>query len=302
VASTQSYRAWGLNFPSMRTFYIRPSQLSRMITHLSAEGSRLKMLCDSIATAVSASIQAMIDTPEGGEMVAMGADGTPTKSIDRAAEKAVFSRLSSCGMGFRVLSEEKGEVQIGDEQEYFLALDPLDGTFNAIKGIPFYSLSLFFSKEGVHFGYICDLPRGVRYYAEAGGGAYVEPGSKRLSVSKTSEFRDYSISAYTIRPHTGRIAAVGDRVRRIRTLGSASLEMALVAAGKLDAFVDLRGMLRVVDVAAGKLILEEAGGIITDAEGNLLELNGDMWQKTDLIGSNGLMHEDLIRLIGGDAH
>jgi myo-inositol-1(or 4)-monophosphatase len=78
--------------------------------------------------------------------------------------------------------------------------------------------------------------------------------------------------------------------------------MALVAGGKLDAFVDLRGMLRVVDVAAGKLILEEAGGIITDADGKALELNGDMWQKTDLIGSNGLLHGDLLRLIGGDAH
>jgi len=273
-----------------------------MSEQLSAEGYRLKVLCDSIATAVSTSIQELVDTPEGAAVVAMGADGTPTKSIDRAAEKAVFSRLKSSGRGFRVLSEERGAVQIGDEPEYFLALDPLDGTFNAIKGIPFYSLSLFFSKGGSHFGYICDLPRGVRYYAEAGSGAYVEPGGKRLRISKTSELRDFSISAYTIRPHTSRIAGIGDKVRRIRTLGSASLEMALVAGGKLDAFVDLRGMLRVVDVAAGKLILEEAGGIITDAEGNVLELNGDMWQKTDLIGSNGLLHHDLLRLIGGDAH
>jgi len=273
-----------------------------MSERLSAEGCRLKMLCDSIAPAVSTAIQAMVDTPEGGAVVAMGADGTPTKSIDRAAERAVFSMLSSCGMGFRILSEERGEVLIGDEPDYYLALDPLDGTFNAIKGIPFYSLSLFFSGAGSHFGYICDLPRAVRYFAEAGCGAYVEPGGRRLGISKTSELKDYSISAYTIRPHTARIAAVGDKVRRIRTLGSASLEMALVAAGKLDAFVDLRGMLRVVDVAAGKLILEEAGGTITDAKGKLLELNGDMWQKTDLIGSNGLLHEDLLRLIGGDAH
>jgi myo-inositol-1(or 4)-monophosphatase len=286
----------------VRTFYTRSSQFSRMCEKLSAEGGRLKVLCDSIATAVSTAIQAMVDTPGGGAVVAMGADGTPTKSIDRAAERAVFARLTSSGMGFRILSEERGEVQIGDEPDYFLALDPLDGTFNAIKGIPFYSLSLFFSGATIHFGYICDLPRGIRYFAEAGGGAYFEPGGQRLQISKTSELKDYSISAYTIRPHTGRIAGIGDKVRRIRTLGSASLEMALVAAGKLDAFVDLRGMLRVVDVAAGKLILEEAGGTITDAQGRVLELNGDMWQKTDLIGSNGLLHGDLIRLIGGDVH
>jgi myo-inositol-1(or 4)-monophosphatase len=95
------------------------------------------------------------------------------------------------------------------------------------------------------------------------------------------------------------MAAIGDTVRRIRTLGSASLEMALVASGRLDAFVDLRGMMRVVDVAAGKLILEEAGGTVTDAGGELLHLDGNMWQKRDLIGSNGLQHQELLRIIGG---
>jgi myo-inositol-1(or 4)-monophosphatase len=95
---------------------------------------------------------------------------------------------------------------------------------------------------------------------------------------------------------------IGDKVRRIRTLGSASLEMALVASGKLDAFVDLRGMMRVVDVAAGKLLIEESGGIVTDANGDELHLDGNMWQKKYLIGSNGLQHEDLLHLIGGDCH
>jgi myo-inositol-1(or 4)-monophosphatase len=78
--------------------------------------------------------------------------------------------------------------------------------------------------------------------------------------------------------------------------------MALVAAGKLDAFVDLRGMMRVVDIAAGKIILEEAGGTVTDGQGNKLHLSGDMWQKRDLIGSNGLRHVQLLRLIGGDGN
>jgi myo-inositol-1(or 4)-monophosphatase len=78
--------------------------------------------------------------------------------------------------------------------------------------------------------------------------------------------------------------------------------MAMVATGKLDAFVDLRGMLRVVDVAAGKLILEESGGTITDAAGGELHLNRDMWQRTDLIGSNGLLHEEILNLIGGGSH
>jgi myo-inositol-1(or 4)-monophosphatase len=61
-------------------------------------------------------------------------------------------------------------------------------------------------------------------------------------------------------------------------------------------------MLRVVDMAAGKIILEEAGGIITDERGNELHLDGNMWQKRELIGSNGLQHRELLQLVGGGCH
>jgi myo-inositol-1(or 4)-monophosphatase len=272
-----------------------------MSERLSSQGSDLLKLCDNAARAVAAAVEDMTGTAAAGEMVRMGADGTPTKSIDRAAENAVLDTLQATGLGFIVLSEEIGKVSIGvkkTEPDYFLHLDPLDGTFNAIAGIPFYSVSIYLSKDDFHFGYISDLARGDCFYAEAGRGACAKPGGS-LQVSSNADLSQFSISAYTKRPNTGRIAAVGDKVRRIRTLGSTSLEMALVAAGKLDAFVDLRGMMRVVDVAAGKIILEEAGGIVTDAGGNALHLDGNMWQRRDLIGSNGLRHADLLRLIGG---
>ena len=84
-------------------------------------------------------------------MVKMGADGTPTKSIDRAAENAVLDTLRASGLGFRVLSEEIGEVLIGEKPDYFLHLDPLDGTFNAIAGIPFYSVSIYLSQGRFSF-------------------------------------------------------------------------------------------------------------------------------------------------------
>lgn len=260
-------------------------------------------LCDKAAGAVASAIREMVGTLAAGQKVDMGADGTPTKRIDRAAENAVLETLRASRLSFRVLSEEIGEVLIGgnlpgQEPDYFLHLDPLDGTFNAISGIPFYSVSIYLSRDDFHFGYVCDLAQEGSYYAEAGRGAYAKPGGI-LSVSENCDLSHFSISAYTLRPHTGRIAAIGDTVRRIRTLGCASLEMALVASGRLDAFVDLRGMMRVVDVAAGKLILEEAGGTVTDAGGEMLHLDGNMWQKRDLIGSNGLRHQDLLRLIGG---
>jgi myo-inositol-1(or 4)-monophosphatase len=272
-----------------------------MSDRLSPSGRALKELCDTAAKDVASAIRDMVGTAASGRMVKMGADGTPTKSIDKAAEDAILNRLRTSEMGFKVLSEEIGEVIIGEKPDHFLHLDPLDGTFNAISGIPFYSVSFFFSKDDTHFGYVSDIASGCSYYAENGRGAYTDRGS-HLFVSRTRDIKDFSVCAYTLRPNTGRIVALGNKVRRIRTLGSTSLEMALVAAGKLDAFVDLRGMLRVVDVAAGKLILEEAGGTITDADGNELHLDGNMWQRKDLIGSNGLLHNDLLQQIGGGCH
>lgn len=268
---------------------------------LSSPGYELLGLCDSISAAVVYSIQDMVGTVAGGQMVNMGADGTPTKRIDRAAEDAVLQVLKSSGKGFLVLSEECGEASVGENPDHFLYLDPLDGTFNAINGIPFYALSIYISGDDCCLGYIYDLARGQKFYAEAGRGAYVGSG-ERIYVSRNEDFKNFSISAYTIRPNTGRITRIGDRVRRIRTLGSTSLEMALVASGKLDAFVDLRGMMRVVDVAAGCLIIQEAGGTVSDADGNKLEMARDMWQKRYLIGSNGRRHSDLLKLIEGDCH
>jgi myo-inositol-1(or 4)-monophosphatase len=272
-----------------------------MSERLSPQGSDLLRLCDNAARAVKEAVEGMAGTVASGQNVKMGADGTPTKQIDRAAENAVLDTLRASGLGFKVLSEEIGEVLIGEKPDYFLHLDPLDGTFNAIAGIPFYSVSIFLSRDDFHFGYICDLAQGGSFYAEAGRGAYAHPG-ERLQVSPNADLSHFSISAYTLRPHTSRIAAIGDTVRRIRTLGSTSLEMALVASGKMDAFVDLRGMMRVVDVAAGKIILEEAGGIVTDSQGFGLHLDGNMWQRRDLIGSNGRKHADLLKLIGGGHH
>jgi myo-inositol-1(or 4)-monophosphatase len=272
-----------------------------MSERLSPQGSDLLILCDNAARAVDCAIKEMSGTVASGQMVEMGADGTPTKQIDRAAENAVLDTLRASGLGFRVLSEEIGEVLIGENPDYFLHLDPLDGTFNAIAGIPFYSVSIYLSKDDFHFGYISDLARGDSYYAEAGRGAYSRL-SGRLQVSTNANISQFSISAYTLRPHTGRIAVIGDTVRRIRTLGSTALEMALVASGRLDAFVDLRGMMRVVDIAAGRLILEEAGGMVTDSAGEALHLDGNMWQRRDLIGSNGLQHAQLLKLIGGISH
>ncbi|MHC1630768.1 MAG: bifunctional fructose-bisphosphatase/inositol-phosphate phosphatase [Methanotrichaceae archaeon] len=270
---------------------------------LSTEAAALKNLCDSTAEAVSFSIKDMIGDPTSGHVLKMGADGTPTKDIDKRAEETVLSSLESSGIGFTVLSEEMGKKVIGENPQYFIHLDPLDGTFNAINGIPLYSVSIYISNKTCKFGYVFDLVQRIKYYAEEGNGAWTEikSGEPRcLRVSTTKSLTDFSISAYTIRPRTRKIVMLADVVRRIRTLGSISLELCLVACGKLDAFADLRGGLRTVDVAAGNLIVKEAGGLVTDEHGKKIHIDDGMWQKRNLVISNGLAHQKILDLVGGD--
>ena len=267
---------------------------------LSAEGIRLKKLCDVVAESVSVSIRSLVGDPASGDVLEMGADGTPTKMIDRMAEDAALAVLEESGLGFAVLSEELGKT-IGDEPRYFLHLDPLDGTFNAVKGIPFYSISMYIDGQDCRFGYVFDLAHQIGFYAQAGCGAWTESsrGCCRIRVSEARSMADFSVAAYTLRPHTARIIRLGDTVRRIRTLGSCALELCLVASGKLDAFADMRGGLRMVDVAAGSLIVEEAGGVVTDGDGKRIPFNGDMWQRKMFLASNGPAHRKLLDLMGG---
>jgi myo-inositol-1(or 4)-monophosphatase len=278
----------------------RLSSMGSDEVEITDDGSRLIRICSNVADSVSAAISGMVGAPEGGAMVKMGADGTPTKTIDKVAEDAAFHELMTSGESFRVLSEEMGEAVVGDSPEHFVHLDPLDGTFNAVKGIPFYSVSIFIKSNSSSIGYVRDLARGISYFAEEGHGAYKESPDecRKMRVSALHSLKDYSVSAYTIRPNTGRIVAIGDVVRRIRTLGSASLELCYLAEGMLDAFLDLRGALRAVDVAAGVLIVREAGGQVTDGLGKRLHLSSDMWQRATMIASSGAFHRCLIDLVG----
>ena len=273
-------------------------------TELSAEAAALKKICDEVAESVSTSIREMVGDPTSGQVTEMGADGTPTKRIDQIAESMAFESLERSGIEFVISSEEMGRKVVGENPKYFIYLDPLDGTFNAINGIPFYAISMYISNQGCNFGYVFDLAHEIKYYAEEGKGAWTEIGGvpRQIKVSATKNLVDFSIAAYTVRPKTRRITNVADVVRRVRTIGSSSLELCLVACGKMDAFVDLRNALRIVDVAAGNLIVQEAGGLVTDGRGRKIKMDGGMWQKKDLIVSNGAGHQDLLKLAGGDGN
>ncbi len=144
---------------------------------------------------------------------------------------------------------------------------------NAILGIPAYSFSIAFASgkrlSDVSEALVADLPRAIIYEAELHKGAKCN--GDTISPSKVERLSDSTIGVdlniVDLRSYTKKIMGILNMAKRKRYLGTNALEVCLVACGKYDAFVDLRGMNRVTDIAAAYLILKEAGGVIVDERG-----------------------------------
>ncbi|MBP1909007.1 bifunctional fructose-bisphosphatase/inositol-phosphate phosphatase [Methanolobus bombayensis] len=261
------------------------------------------VLGDKIAGAVHEAIKELVGSSDAGRILYTGADGTPTKLIDDAAEKAIFKVLSEEHSSFRIISEEAGEKIIGKSPDLTLIIDPIDGTYNASVNIPFYSLSLAITSADLNdivFGYVQNLANGDTFYAEACKGAYFN--GQELRPSDNTDVRKLCVSVYGYRNNMQAAANISTHVRRTRSLGSVALDLCYVAAGKIDAFADVRGTMRITDIAAGKLILEEAGGIVTNGNGESLKLEDQLLSRVCVIASNGLVHESILKLSAGVAN
>lgn len=253
-------------------------------------------LCNDVASAIEDAVSDIIGKPEAGTTMRMGADGTPTEKIDEVAENAALSVLEADGRPMRLVSEELGEKQIGCEPEFTFVLDPIDGTFNAVNNIPFFCVPVAIGNSDlsdIRYGYVKNLVSGDIYTGEKGKGTFLN--KKKIHVSSLSKLSELSVLSYSHRPHA--IPISNHSVRRVRVFGCAALELCYVASGIFDAFIDMRGMLRVTDIAAGKLIVEEAGGRVTDGKGKPLLTQLDVKQRVNMVASNGLSHDRLLELI-----
>jgi myo-inositol-1(or 4)-monophosphatase len=263
----------------------------------STDSSLLKLSREAFEAA-SDSISDLTGTDTGGAVVCMGADGTPTAKIDLAAEDAIVEVLKADGRSMRIISEELGERILGDSPEFSIVIDPLDGTYNSSVGIPFYSVSIAFASldlSDLNFGYVRNLALREEYYAEAGKGAYLN--GQKVKPSFNSELRELCVSVYGYRQNVERTRRIYKNVQRVRLLGSVALELCYVASGRLDALVDVRKALRVTDMAAGQLILTEAGGLVTDGDGNSLRLPDNVTSRIEMVASNGHVHQKLLKLL-----
>jgi myo-inositol-1(or 4)-monophosphatase len=251
-------------------------------------------LCNDVTSEIKKAISGLIGKPEAGVPIRMGADGTPTDKIDDVAENAALSVLEADGRSMLFVSEELGEKRIGGKPEFTFVLDPIDGTFNAVNNIPFYCVPIAIGKSDlsdIRYGFVKNLVNGDIYCAEKGKGAFLN--NRKIHVSNISEISKLGVLSYSHRPHAMPIN--NHNVRRVRVYGSAGLELCYVAAGIFDAFFDMRGMLRITDIAASKIIVEEAGGMITDDKGEPLHTPLDVKERVNMIASNGLVHDRLLK-------
>ncbi|MGL4670391.1 MAG: bifunctional NADP phosphatase/NAD kinase [Methanobacteriaceae archaeon] len=277
-------------------------------------------IADEMIENVKKAISPYIGKKEGGEIVKLGADGSFTHKIDIAAEDEVIKCLEKSGRTCYLISEELGEVRISNgkseeidftkyvsenypfpDDELIFIIDPLDGTSNAVKNIPFYSISIAvakFPKNGKHpslkdieIGFVKNLASGDLYSAIKGKGAYLN--GEIITSSNKTDFKSVSFGGFLGKGFEG-IKNILKNVRRMRLLGSVALELAFVASRNYDIFIDLRKS-RVMDVPAAKLIVEESGGIVTSLEGEELDTPLSIKEKTYIIASgNNTLQEKIL--------
>lgn len=197
-----------------------------------------------------------------------GAAGDTTFPLDEAAEKIIVSRIKSLGEPLSIISEECG-IEDEDSSSLRVIIDPIDGSKNAINGLPMFCTSIAVASgttlDDVFMGYIVNLISGDEFWAVKGCGAcYFNGNKKHTKTDDNIEMVLYESQ----RPseELPRMNRLFSYTVRTRCLGATALNLAHVAAGSVSLFVTLSKS-RSFDFAAGYLIVKEAGGICTDAEG-----------------------------------
>ena len=255
--------------------------------HTSISRKALSRPMKGLLLELADSVQHAVDAIEGNpaEIVGRGADGAPSARIDRVAEQTVLRVLDYEGAALNVLSEEAGYIDRGGKAT--LVLDPIDGTHNALRGVPAYSVSMAIGHErlsDVQEALVRDLVSGATYYAVKGGGALLN--ARPIRVHPV-DMGDLVLCVYLGSNAAPDAARVTMKARRVRALGAASLDMCLVARGAADMYymhsATTETKLRAVDIAGATLIVREAGGLVLDLKGHDLDMPLTTAARTDLV-------------------
>lgn len=216
-------------------------------------------------------------------------------AADQRAEKVLFEELSKARHGYGFLMEESGFIE-GPDKTHIWIIDPLDGTTNFLHGIPHFAISVALQREGeLVAGIIYNPANGDIFTAERGKGAFYN--DRRIRVSARTRMEEAVI--VTGIPHHGKaghdvylgeLGRVMPSVAGIRRYGAASLDLAWVAAGRFDGYWE--SGIKAWDIAAGMVILREAGGFITDMDGGKA-----MLEKGSIVCGNEHIQRALLKLV-----
>lgn len=223
----------------------------------------------------------------------IGAGGDPVRQIDLAAENAIVNTLKGHNISFALVSEESGVKEYGETpHEHYVTTDPIDGTTNLMRGIPFYATSIAISTKptlnSIHTALVADLTHGITYTSQKGKGAYRN--NQKMTPSRNTSLEEavvgIDLNTYKIQKIVPQLTDLIQRTKHIRHLGANALELCYVADGTTDAFIDIRGKLRTTDMAAAWLMIKEAGANITTPEGKPLNVKLDPKQKVAFIATS----------------
>lgn len=252
---------------------------------------------------IYASVRDMAGTDEAGGDFGRGAGGDISRNIDIVAERAVLDCLREAGMECVVLGEECGRVELPGSPRGYVIMDAIDGSANAVRGVPFFCSSLAFATgerlSSVTDGVVMNLASGEMYWASRGAGAFLDGNPISVSAGEPL-YRVVGVNMSGAGPElAGRMQPILGGHNHIRHFGANALEMALFARGMMDAMIDLRGKIRIQDIAAGYLIAREAGGLVLDAGMNPLDADLDYATRISFItAANKRVLDETAGLIG----
>jgi myo-inositol-1(or 4)-monophosphatase len=230
-------------------------------------------ICRRAAEDVQAVLREMPDPAERARVVGQGEGGDETSAIDEAAERVVVARLEAEGGDFTLVSEELGIRAARDASATYVVLDPIDGSINAKRDIPFFSLSIAVADGptmgGVWFGFVYDFGSREEWVAYRGRGAETD-GGVELHAPPCDRIELLSMEATRTELVARHAPALAPLAKRVRVMGSLALSLCHLAAGRVDGVCSLRPI-RSVDVAAAQLVLGESGGFVDLIDGGPLD-------------------------------
>lgn len=228
--------------------------------------------------------------PEKAISFNIGAGGDRSKKIDLAAEKALIDCLNKHEVSCTLVSEEAGTKKIGKEpSEYYVVTDPVDGTTNAVHGLPFCAHVVAVADgsylKNVEIAIVSDIVHDITYTAQKNKGAFKN--GRPIKPSKVKKIQDavigIDLNTIKIEDFLPKLKGLFSSGKHFRHFGANAQEICYVADGSTDAFVDIRGKLRVTDMVASYLILRESGGTILTPEGSELNVPLEATQRVSFV-------------------